>query len=630
MIKFETCYRMRVLLTIVLVLLAFRSRAGEPLRLTSPRQWLQAALYIADGKLCYRLQAGDLLLVDQATLGIVVDGRAVGTNVTDIRLHRQEEIGEWRPVGLGDQRAYSHSIAYTLLVRQDLLTDTIIFRLFDDGCAFRYQPAGAIQERVQEELTTFNFPAAAHIWYFERNNNWKLKSYAGLWQQTTPGQLPTISSQGPVQGKPLVAALPGNRYMVVTEAALYGYSGMRLKAVGNNTVQVNFTEGEAGFAVHQKLSTPWRVILVANGLDALVNNKVISFLNPRPDTLLFADRSWIRPGVSVWSWISRKEETYMEPAEEMRFIDAAARLNFQYTLIDEGWETRWPDKWAQLAALSRYAAKKKVGVWVWKHSKDLLDTLHRNLFLDSIRSNGAVGIKTDFMNSEDKSFIDFEIGLLRACAQRKLLVNFHGCQAPTGESTTYPNELTREGIRGMELNIMNEPIPAWHNAALPFTRLLCGHGDYTPAFFSNRAHTTYTHQLALLYLFDSPFQCVAESPVELLKEPVYRPILPLLKVLPTTWDSTLVLPGSAIGQCAAFARRKGHTWYVAVINGTDRPMPFRLDPAFAGAATKRKIMVIADAPDGKGFVSATQLPGPGAVSAFTLPANGGLVIQIKQ
>ncbi len=39
------------------------------------------------------------------------------------------------------------------------------------------------------------------------------------------------------------------------------------------------------------------------------------------------------------------------------------------------------------------------------------------------------------------------------------MVNFHGCQAPTGESVTFPNEMTREGIRGMELNIMNEPIP---------------------------------------------------------------------------------------------------------------------------------------------------------------------------
>ncbi len=43
--------------------------------------------------------------------------------------------------------------------------------------------------------------------------------------------------------------------------------------------------------------------------------------------------------------------------------------------------------------------------------------------------------------------------------------------------------MTREGVRGMELNIMNEPIPAWHNAALPFTRFIMGPADYTPGFF---------------------------------------------------------------------------------------------------------------------------------------------------
>ncbi len=128
--------------------------------------------------------------------------------------------------------------------------------------------------------------------------------------------------------------------MVITEAALYGYSGMRLKATGDNTVQVNFTEGDSGFAVNKKLQTPWRVILFANSLHELVNNKIIEHLNPLPDKTLFADQSWIKPGIAVWSWITRKEN-YMEPAEEMRFVDAAAALNFQYSMIDEGWETKW-------------------------------------------------------------------------------------------------------------------------------------------------------------------------------------------------------------------------------------------------------------------------------------------------
>lgn len=620
---------MRVLLTIVFISLGFALRASEPIVwLNSPNHKLYAALYLDSGKLKYRIGAGNITLIEGATLGLRLDNRAVGTGVKDVKILQQQTFTESRTSRINSRSGLSKYTEYMLAVKQQQLTDTIAFRVFDNACAFRYLPAGNIHQQVQEELTTFTIPAESKVWYFERNNNWKLKSYAGLWLHTTPDKLPTVSSQGPIQGKPLVMTLPGNRYMVLTEAALYDYSGMRLKAIGNNTMQVNFTEGDAGFAVNKKLVTPWRVILFANGLQELVNNKVIEFLNPLPDYTLFPNKSYIKPGISVWSWITRKEN-YMDPAEEKRFIDAAAKLNFQYTMIDEGWETKWPDKWKQLKELCSYAAKKKIGVWVWKHSNEIRDTIQRNNFLDSIRECGAVGIKTDFMNSEEKPLIDFEIGLLTATAQRKLLVNFHGCQAPTGESVRFPNELTREGIRGLELNIMNEPIPAWHNAALPFTRFLTGHGDYTPGFFSNRANTTYTHQLALLYLFNSPFQCIAENPHTFLTDPLYQPILPLLKTLPVTWDETLVLKDSEIGKLAAFARRKEKDWYVAMVNGTDSTIVYRLNPGFFRGIQPRKAVVIMDAPGGAGFVKKKLQLKMGTFETFEIPANGGLVIQIK-
>jgi alpha-glucosidase len=619
----------RVSISIFFVLLSSMLWANGPaLKLTSPGKKLQATLYLDKGKLLYRVDAGKLALTEPAALGIRIDNRTIGIDVQQVKLLRQQVIRDQRTSRINSASALLHCIEYEIAVQQKESTDTITFRLYDNGCTFRYKPAGAVQNQVQEELTSFRFPAAARIWYFERNSNWKLKSYAGLWQHTTPAQLPSVSSQGPIQGKPLVAELPGKKYMVITEAALYGYSGMRLKATGGNTVQVNFTEGDTGFAVNKKLQTPWRVILFANTLNELVNNKIIEHLNPLPDKTLFADQSWIKPGIAVWSWITRKEN-YMQPAEEMRFVDAASALNFQYSMIDEGWETTWPDKWKQLKELCEYGAKKKVGIWVWKHSKDILDTLQRNQFLDSIALCGAAGLKTDFMNSEDKGFIDFEIGLLAAAAKRKLMVNFHGCHAPTGESVSFPNEMTREGIRGMELNIMNEPIPAWHNAALPFTRLILGHGDYTPAFFSNKANTTYTHQLAILYLFNSPFQCLAENPVNLLNDPVYKPILPLLRSLPVTWDETIVLKGSEIGKLAAFARRKGNTWYVAVINGTDSAVPFRLEPSFLRKKLGVKSTVIRDAAGDKGFLEKKISLKAGTASTFNIPANGGLVIQIK-
>ena len=41
----------------------------------------------------------------------------------------------------------------------------------------------------------------------------------------------------------------------------------------------------------------------------------------------------------------------------------------------------------------------------------------------------------------------------------------------------------------------------------------------------------------------------------------------MIKSIPPVWDQTVVLPVSEIGELAAFARRSGDTWFLAVLNG---------------------------------------------------------------
>ena len=48
-----------------------------------------------------------------------------------------------------------------------------------------------------------------------------------------------------------------------------------------------------------------------------------------------------------------------------------------------------------------------------------------------------------------------------------------------------------------------------------------------------------------------------------------NPAVDLIKSIPPTWDQTIVLPPSEIGQLAIFARRSGDTWFLAVVNGTE-------------------------------------------------------------
>lgn len=523
----------------------------------------------ADGKLVYSVRRANMTVIQPSRIGVGIDGVDLGSGVI---------LGE--PIaGKIDEtfsvpgvKRVSHGRANTLTVPVTHLASgaayTLEARAYDDGFAWCLRLPGTGTRRVTCEASSWTLPPRSRVWLAERNSPWKLKTYAGAFVATDIETLPTFSAQGPVQCPPLVVELPdGAGYAAITEAALADYSGMRLRATGGR-IQADFTEGSKGFEIAGDITTPWRVTLVAPDLDRLVNNDVILALNPPPDPGLFADTSYIRPGRSVWRWWSRGTGS---PVEERAMIDDAVTLGFEYTLIDDGWE-KWRDSWTRLAELCAYGRERGVGIFVWKNCNDMAGLENERgalrSFLDAVRQAGAVGVKIDFFDSESKTRVDYQRAILRLAAERRLMVVFHGIQKPTGEARTFPNEISREGIRGVELNIMQEgPIPASHNAALPFTRYAVGHGDYTPLAYSKPGPTTWAHQLATVVQGTSPFLVIAENPDMLLRNPATQPALDVLKAIPSAWDETRVLAPSKIGELAVIARRKGDDWFLTALNG---------------------------------------------------------------
>ena len=451
--------------------------------------------------------------------------------------------------------------------------------VLDNAVAFRYVADIGKGMIVKSEASSFSLPEKSKVYYFERKNHWKLQSYAGTWESCSIEDFPRVSGSNPVQGLPLVFELPDKRFAVATEVNLQNYSGLRWHAGTPSHIKANFTEGKKGFMLSTELCTPWRVMFVADNLNELVNQTVVRQLSPAPDKELYADTHYIVPGKSVWRWFSRGTGN---PEEERQFVDYAHKLGFTYSIIDEGYNKWEGDYWQHLRELADYADQKNIKLILWNHSNTISDPVDdyiqmRN-WLDKVKVAGMAGVKVDFMNSESKFFINFDIKLLQECAKRQLVVNFHGCQQPAGESYTYPNVLTREGIRGMELNKMSEgPIPSYHNVLLPFTRLVVGHGDYTPLSFVNPGNTTFAHQLATLVAFNSPMQVIAEDPHVLIHEPTVTPALDFIKAVPTVWDETRVLPQTELGKITVVARRSGKDWFIYALNGTTDTRDVRID-----------------------------------------------------
>jgi len=95
--------------------------------------------------------------------------------------------------------------------------------------------------------------------------------------------------------------------------------------------------------------------------------------------------------------------------------------------------------------------------------------------------------------------------------------------------------------------------------------MLAGMGDYTPVHFGSRlADTTWAHQVANAVILQSPLLVYSAHPVNMLANPT----VDVLKSIPSYWDETVVLPVSEIRQVAAFARRSGDTWFLAITNGS--------------------------------------------------------------
>jgi alpha-glucosidase len=330
------------------------------------------------------------------------------------------------------------------------------------------------------------------------------------------------------------------------------------------------------------ITSPWRVVVVAADLNALVNCDIVANLSPPPDRALFPagqDTPWIKPGRAVWRFLDGGEAS-LEGMKE--FSRLAGELGFEYNVIEGFWQ-RWTD--AQLRELVADSRAHGVGIWLWKHSRDLRTPEARQAFFRKCSDAGAVGVKIDFFDHEAKEVVDLYPLLLREAALAHLMVDFHGASKPTGESRTWPNELGREGVYGMEHRGMS----AWarHNTTLPFTRLLAGHADYTPVHFGERRReTSWAHQVATAVVMTSPLLVYAAHPRSLLANPGVA----IIKSIPSIWDETIVLPPSEIGEVAALARRNGERWYLAILNGPEA-RTIRVPVSFLGAGMYRSLTV---------------------------------------
>ncbi|MFA6448202.1 MAG: glycoside hydrolase family 97 catalytic domain-containing protein [bacterium] len=529
----------------------------------SPNGISVSVIVNASGRLAGNVSWKNNEVTEESPLGISVDGVDFGDGVS-LGVPALDKVSQtfatrgWHSAGRLNCNAARIPVTHI----KSKSAYTLEVRACEDGVAYRYIVPGSGKRTVSGEATSWKLPGGVAFWY-----QTDVKNYEDIQRQA-------ISIEaGTKVGPPITVFYPAGFYSAISEAgAPIGYSGMTLVARENNLFEAEFLDDPGGWAIDGEITTPWRVILIEEDLTGLVNSDLIFGLNP-PPTEEIATAKWIRPGRSLWNYLN--PETAVTPENMMQYVDAANQLGFEYVLVDEGWK-KWSapgkDFYGVMADLAGYAKGKSVGIWVWTHYSDIIDPDARDKHFSRLAEIGVVGNKIDFMDSESQKMLRFYDACRRDAAKRHLMVNFHGANKPTGETRAWPNEMTREGIRGFEYR----SLPLSHLTTLPFTRFLAGHADFTPMHFSRAwmGSSTRMHQLAMGFILGSPVEFFGGSPKDFLRSPA----VDIIKTMPTVWDETVALPPTEIGKTVAFALRSGETWYVAILNGDfRRTIDFKLD-----------------------------------------------------
>lgn len=601
---------------------------------SSPNAAILFKLQINHGAAQYAIYFKGKPVIEFSPLHLMLDGTELtdALEIKSLEPYNINETYDWRGA---HSRATNHcnGLRIALGNRNSGTSFILEVRSFNDAAAFRFIIPELIGAHVPDEATVFRVPDGSRLWYHDLEGH-----YEGV---HTNKEISSISA-GQWFAPPATLKLPGNLgYGSITEACLTNYAGMALQADGQRGLTVRLghvhppsypyrlryskedIERLAKTATIEGLiTTPWRVVLIGADLNTLVNSDAVPDLCPRPDPALFPKglhTDWIKPGRAVWKYLDGGGSNTLDTAKA--FTQMAGHLGFEHHVI-EGYWSKWSDY--KIKDLVANARKQHVSLWFWKHSKELRDPGARHAFLKRLHDLGVAGAKIDFFDHEAKEVIDLYQSLLREAAEYHILLDFHGANKPTGESRTWPNELTREAVKGIEASKLADR--ATHDTTLPFTRMLAGPAEYTPMVFgARRANTTFSHQIATPAMFSAPLLTYGCNPSNMLASPCVN----MIKSIPSVWDETIVLPPSEIGKLAAYARRTDHTWFLVVLNGT-APQKIRFPLSFLPKGDFKTTVVRDNADDTAGEVKLDTSLRSSNFLTVDLHAGGGFLARFER
>lgn len=517
----------------------------------------------------------------------VKDGRIDCRTLQLKEVSKPSRISEAYTMLTGKRKACSNEAFEYLYTFTDSLGHElgIRFRLYNDGVVFRYELKGLDNTVIQEEQTTYRIPEGNKRWIQKYNT-----SYEDFYPSTSTGYL-----ENRLWGYPALIQTNNKAWVMITEAGIERYHSASFLSNQEKGTDYRVVQAENKKPISGSWHSPWRVLIIGSLADIVESTLVTDVSEP----CRLNDTEWIHPGNVSWIYWAYNHGS-KDYQIVKKYIDMAAELKLPYVLIDWEWDVM--ENGGNIDNALKYATDKGVRTLLWYNSSTawinnaagplfkLNTPAAREKEFAMLQQKGVAGVKIDFFAGDTQETMAYCISLLEDAAKHNLLVNLHGATIPRGWQRTYPNFMSAEGVYGAEW-YNNAPVltkqAAAHNTTLPFTRNVIGSMDYTPCTFSDSQYphiTTHAHELALLVVFESALQHWADRPESYLAQP--DAVQKFMSGLPTVWDDTRLVSGYP-GESVVIARKKGNTWYVGGLNGSDEPRSLTIDWSFLSKGNYR-------------------------------------------
>ncbi|MFC2136592.1 glycoside hydrolase family 97 catalytic domain-containing protein [Bacteroidota bacterium] len=526
----------------------------------------------------------------------------------------------------------------------------VLFQVSNNDIAFRYELpkwGETMACVVEKEVTGYRFPSSTTS--FLSNMMGPMGGFA----RTSPSYESGYRADAPINENnssegyvfPSLFKIGENGWVLLSETGVRSlYCASHLSKFENGVFTVEYPNpgqnngfGSNGAQLGLPGVTPWRTITIGKTLQPILETTISwDVVDP-----LYEPSQDYKYGRSTWSWIVWQDNS-MNYEDQVKYIDLAAAMKYEYILIDAWWDTRIG--YERMQELIEYADSKGVGIFLWYNSNGSFNdafqgpmhkmntSIARKKEMKWLWEAGVKGLKIDFLGGDKQETMRLYEDILSDANDYGLMIIFHGTTLPRGWERMYPNFVGGEAVLASEMLVFVQGIreqEAFFASLHPFSRNATASMEFGGVFLNkylNKGNekgqkrlTTDAFQLATGILFQNPVQMFALTPNNLTDAPEFA--LDFMRNIPTTWDETQYIDGYP-GKYAVIARQHEQQWFVAGVNAekTAKELNLKL-PMFAG----KTVTIYNDNRKNETYMKTISVSEDGDIS-LTIQSNGGFVI----